>query len=86
MNRLSRSSYGRCDDSDDREGGRQMPLRILAQAPGEAGTGARQEHRSAAGQVIAARRRALQVTLGLIWLLDAALQFQPYMFTTAFVS
>jgi hypothetical protein len=26
------------------------------------------------------------VTLGLLWLLDAALQFQPYMFTPAFVS
>lgn len=31
------------------------------------------------------RRRAFQVTLGLIWLLDAGLQFQPYMFTRAFV-
>ena len=31
------------------------------------------------------RRRAFQVTLGLIWLLDAGLQFQPYMFTGAFV-
>lgn len=29
-------------------------------------------------------RRVLQLTLGLIWLLDAALQFQPYMFTEAF--
>jgi hypothetical protein len=38
-----------------------------------------------AGSALAARRRALQVTLGLIWLLDAALQFQPYMFSTAFV-
>lgn len=37
--------------------------------------------RSALGR----RRRALQVTLGAIWLLDAALQFQPYMFTKAFV-
>ena len=38
-----------------------------------------------AGSVLAARRRALQVALGLIWLLDAALQFQPYMFSTDFV-
>ena len=29
-------------------------------------------------------RRSLQLGLGLIWLLDAALQFQPYMFTKAF--
>jgi hypothetical protein len=29
-------------------------------------------------------RRALQLGLGLIWLLDAALQFQPYMFTPEF--
>jgi hypothetical protein len=31
-------------------------------------------------------RRGLQIALGLIWLLDAALQFQPYMFGRAFVS
>jgi hypothetical protein len=31
-------------------------------------------------------RRALQLTLGVIWLLDAALQYQPYMFSKAFVS
>jgi len=35
---------------------------------------------------LADRRRALQVALGLIWLLDAALQFQPYMFTRALPS
>jgi hypothetical protein len=29
-------------------------------------------------------RRILQLALGVIWLLDAALQFQPYMFTRAF--
>jgi hypothetical protein len=29
-------------------------------------------------------RRALQTVLGLVWLLDAALQFQPYMFHTGF--
>jgi hypothetical protein len=41
--------------------------------------------RNLAGSALARRRRALQVTLGVIWLLDAALQFQPYMFTKAFV-
>jgi hypothetical protein len=40
----------------------------------------------ALGADLARRRRALQVALGLIWLLDAALQFQPFMFTRAFVS
>ncbi len=29
-------------------------------------------------------RRVLQVTLGLVWLLDAALQFQPFMFSHGF--
>jgi hypothetical protein len=29
-------------------------------------------------------RRLLQIALGVIWLLDAALQYQPYMFTKAF--
>ncbi len=38
------------------------------------------------GADLVPRRRALQVALGLIWLLDAALQFQPYMFTKAFAS
>jgi hypothetical protein len=31
-------------------------------------------------------RRGLQIALGLVWLLDAALQFQPYMFGRTFVS
>ena len=31
-------------------------------------------------------RRVLQILLGLVWLLDAALQFQPYMFSGAFVT
>ncbi|MCL4433991.1 MAG: hypothetical protein M1399_04375 [Actinobacteria bacterium] len=30
-------------------------------------------------------QRRLQIVLGLIWLLDGALQFQPYMFTKSFV-
>src|SRR5262249_27659338 len=29
-------------------------------------------------------RRRLEIALGLLWLLDGALQFQPYMFTDAF--
>ena len=45
----------------------------------------RPRHRAACAD-LTRRRRALQVALGLIWLLDAALQFQPYMFTKAFVS
>ena len=31
-------------------------------------------------------RRGLQIALGLVWLLDAALQFQPYMYSRSFVS
>ena len=42
-----------------------------------------QQH-SGRGPLLTQRR--LQVTLGLFWLLDAALQFQPYMFTKAFVA
>lgn len=35
-------------------------------------------------RVVSGRRRVLTSALGLIWLLDAALQCQPYMFTRAF--
>jgi hypothetical protein len=31
-------------------------------------------------------RRGLQIALGLVWLLDAALQYQPYMFSRSFAS
>lgn len=31
-------------------------------------------------------RRGIQIALGLIWLLDGALQFQPYMYSRAFIS
>lgn len=31
-------------------------------------------------------RRRIQISLGLLWLLDAGLQFQPYMFTKGFVT
>lgn len=34
---------------------------------------------------VATTRRCLQLALGVLWLLDAALQFQPYMFSHAFV-
>ena len=32
------------------------------------------------------RRRQVEVALGVLWLLDGALQFQPYMFTRAFMA
>jgi hypothetical protein len=31
-------------------------------------------------------RRGLQITLGVLWLIDAALQFEPYMFSTRFAT
>ena len=34
----------------------------------------------------AGARRALQISLGMVWLLDAALQYQPYMFGKSFVT
>lgn len=40
--------------------------------------------RAAVGWDITDRRRMLQLGLGLIWLIDAALQFQSFMFTEAF--
>lgn len=39
-----------------------------------------------AGLDFAASRRRLQICLGIIWLIDAALQFQPYMFSPFFVT
>jgi hypothetical protein len=36
------------------------------------------------GGLVGRYRRSLQFALGVIWLLDAALQYQPYMFTKAF--
>ncbi|MGH3471305.1 MAG: hypothetical protein ACRDPG_04565, partial [Nocardioidaceae bacterium] len=44
--------------------------------------------RSAPADAVArsrSRRRALQLALGLLWLLNAALQFQPFMFTHKFI-
>ena len=40
----------------------------------------------AADRDAAGRRRGLQIALGLMWLLDAALQYQPYMFSRNFVT
>jgi hypothetical protein len=40
----------------------------------------------AADRQSAGARRWVQISLGLIWLLDAALQYQPYMFSHAFAS
>jgi hypothetical protein len=42
--------------------------------------------RRAAVDALSDRRRVLQLALGLIWLLDAALQFQPFMFSRSFVT
>jgi hypothetical protein len=42
--------------------------------------------RSVTGWDAADRRRLLQLSLGVVWLVDAALQFQPYMFTRSFVT
>jgi hypothetical protein len=39
----------------------------------------------ARGDVLERSRRALQVALGVMWLADAALQFQPFMFRRSFV-
>jgi hypothetical protein len=39
-----------------------------------------------AGPPSAGPRRLLQIALGVIWVLDAALQFQPYMFRRGFVT
>ncbi|MGH3399019.1 MAG: hypothetical protein ACRDPO_30485, partial [Streptosporangiaceae bacterium] len=40
----------------------------------------------AADRASAGPRRWLQLALGLVWLVDAALQFQPFMFTRGFVT
>jgi hypothetical protein len=40
----------------------------------------------AAGPAPGGARRGLQVSLGLLWLADAALQYQPFMFGPAFVT
>jgi hypothetical protein len=42
--------------------------------------------RSRAGDVLVPGRRGLQVSLAVVWLLDAALQYQPFMFGPFFVT
>jgi len=49
-----------------------------------AGSGPGQPSAAGPALALARWRRGLQVALGLIWLLDAALQYQPFMFTPAF--
>lgn len=49
-----------------------------------AGPGPGQPSMAGPAMVLARWRRGLQIALGLIWLLDAALQYQPFMFTKAF--
>jgi hypothetical protein len=48
------------------------------------GTGPDQAGPAGPAPALATWRRGLQIALGMIWLLDAALQYQPYMFTKAF--
>jgi len=48
------------------------------------GSGSGQSNAAGPALALARWRRGLQIALGLIWLLDAALQYQPYMFTRAF--
>src|SRR5215475_14329866 len=80
-------AYGRCDNRTTRQ---ELAVAIANEA-GTGGGGAgildtrRDYGRGRADSALAAMRRAIQVTLGVLWLLDAALQFQPYMFTKAFV-
>ena len=62
----------------------------LGASPEVDGSRPAQAHRDGAVGASGARRlltqRRLQVVLGLIWLLDAGLQFQPYMFSRGFVA
>ncbi len=63
-----------------------MSLRVLARSRRDKGPSSRPPIADGAVLTLDSRRRALQVALGVLWLADAALQFQPYMFTRAFVS
>lgn len=47
---------------------------------------ATEQGESAAGRQLRSARRGLQLALAAAWLLDAALQYQPYMFTKRFVT
>ncbi|MGP0028585.1 MAG: hypothetical protein ACLPKE_35305 [Streptosporangiaceae bacterium] len=62
---------------------------LRRERPGGAGGGGRAGGLSlawAADRESAGARRGLQVALGMVWLLDAALQYQPYMFSRHFVT
>jgi hypothetical protein len=58
---------------------------VFSRSLRSAGRAAARQDRGGAPSPLAAWRRGIQITLGLIWLLDAALQYQPYMFSKAFV-
>jgi hypothetical protein len=57
------------------------PLRRLRWPEASRATLARADGRESGGA-----QRGLQIALGLVWLLDAALQYQPYMFSGKFVT
>ena len=67
-----------------------LPRARRSTSPEVDGSRSPQAHSDGAVRVRGARRlltqRRLQVVLGLIWLLDAGLQFQPYMFSREFVA
>ena len=67
-----------------------LPRARRSTSPEVDGSRSPQAHSDGAVGVRGARRlltqRRLQVVLGLIWLLDAGLQFQPYMFSREFVA
>jgi hypothetical protein len=57
-----------------------------ASAPALTGSAADATPRTARLPTVAALRRGLQIALGVIWLLDAALQYQPVMFSKMFAT
>ena len=62
---------------------------LRRERPGGAGGGGRTGGLGlawAADRESAGARRGLQIALGMAWLLDAALQYQPYMFSRSFVT
>lgn len=58
-----------------------MAVRDLSETRAAATVPAGRRYAGRSGVPAAARRRRLQIALGALWLLDAALQFQPFMFT-----
>ena len=59
-------------------------MATTSQAMGAMGMTRRPRSALAENWSVPDRRRMLQLTLATAWLLDAVLQFQPYMFTRAF--